>query len=157
MPKPPLVSPRVLTIGGVVVVILVALFLIGKWGSGGGGGKPAAAPTTTTAHKPPVRKPKATKPKPTLASLQLVPTGPVYVCLIDGKGTKRIPGVTLTTTSPQRTYHSTRFLMTVGNSQLTMKVNGKTLTVPPSTGATNYVITPTGRHTRPAGQGPNCG
>src|SRR5207245_1014100 len=109
--------PRLLTIGGVVVVILVALFLIGKWGSGGGGGKPSTTPATTTAqHKatPPKRKP--TKPKPTLASLQLVPTGAVYVCLIDAKGNKRIPGQTLTTTSPRRTYHSTRFLITVGNS-----------------------------------------
>jgi cytoskeleton protein RodZ len=159
VPKPPLVSPRVLTIGGVVVIILVALFLIGKWGSGGGGGKPAATPgtTTTTQPKPAGRKPKRTKPKPTLASLQLVPTGPVYVCLIDGKGNKRIPGETLTTTSPRRTYHSSRFLITVGNSQLSMKVNGKTLAVPPSSGATNYVITAAGRHTRPAGQGPNCG
>src|SRR5882724_9237112 len=63
MPKPPLVSPRLLMIGGVVAIILVALFLIGKWGPSDGG-KPAAAPptTTTTQHKPAKRRPKPTKP-----------------------------------------------------------------------------------------------
>jgi hypothetical protein len=160
VPKPPLVSPRLLAIGGVVVVILLALFLIGKWGSGGGGGgnKNAGAPTTTTAKPKP--KPKATPPvapKPTLASLRLIPTGNVYVCLIDDKGNKRINAQTLTPTTPQRTFHAKRFLITVGNSQLQMRVNGKTLPVPASNGATNYVITPNGRHTRPPGQGPNCG
>jgi cytoskeleton protein RodZ len=161
VPKPPLISPRLLAIAGVVVVILLALFLVGKWGSGGGGpsNTTAGAPTTTTPkskakkHKP--KRKAAAKPK--LASLRLIPTGTVYVCLIDDKGKKRIPGQTINPTTTLRTYHAKRFLMTVGNSQLRMRVNGKTLPVPPSSGATNYVITAAGRHTRPAGQGPNCG
>jgi cytoskeleton protein RodZ len=160
VPKPPLVSPRVLAVAGVVVVILLALFLIGKWGSGGGGGSntTAGAPaTTTTTPKAKTKRKKATPAKPKLASLRLIPTGNVYVCLTDDKGAKRIPGQTINPTTTQRTYHAKRFLMTVGNSQLQMRVNGKTLPVPPSSGATNYVITANGRHTRPAGQGPNCG
>jgi cytoskeleton protein RodZ len=149
----------VLAIGGVVVVILAALWLIGHF-PGGGNGKnntQANTPTTTTPPAATTKRKKPAAATPALASLRLVPTGPVYVCLIDDKGNKRIPGQTITPTTPQRTYHAKRFLMTVGNAQLSMRVNGKTLAVPPSTGATNYVITPTGRHTRPAGQGPNCG
>lgn len=164
VPRPPLLSPTTLSIGAVAVVILVLLFVLGKWGSGGGGNNSptnSAGATTTTAtarHKSKAKHHKATvPPKPTVASLRLVPTGSVYVCLIDDTGAKRIPGETLTPASRQHTYHAKRFLMTVGNSNLKLVVNHHTLTVPPSKTATNYVVTPTGRHTRPAGQGANCG
>jgi hypothetical protein len=162
VPTPPLLSPTTLSIGAVVVVILVLLFLLGKWGSGGGGGgrtnSAGATTTTTPKHHSKTKHHRATAPpKPTVASLRVVPTGSVYVCLIDDTGAKLIPGETLTPASRQLTYHAKRFLMTVGNSNVKMVVNHHTLTVPPSKTATNYVITPTGRHTRPAGQGANCG
>jgi cytoskeleton protein RodZ len=159
MPTPPLLSPRVLAIGAAVIVIVGLLYGLGKWGSSGGGGnKPTTTPTTaaTTPPKKAKRK-KHTAAKPKLASLRLIPTGPVYACVIDDKGTKRVPGQTITPTTTLRTWHAKRFLITVGNSQLSMRVNGKTLPVPASTGATNFVVTSAGRHTRPAGQGPNCG
>jgi cytoskeletal protein RodZ len=157
-PARPVLSPRVLVAGVIVVLILVLFFVIGKIGGGGNKGSTQAnTPTTTTTPKAkPTRKKKAAA-KPKLASLRIVPTGSVYVCLVDNTGKKRIPGETVDPATPRRTYHAKRFLMTVGNSQVHMIVNGKSLTVPPSTGATNYVITASGRHTRPAGQGPNCG
>ena len=164
VPTPPLLSPTTLSIGAVIVVILVLLFVLGKWGSGGGGGNNNAgtnsaggtAPSTARHKAKPKHHKTTAPPKPTVASLRLVPTGSVYVCLIDNTGAKRVSG-TLTAGSTQHTYHAKRFLMTVGNSNLKMVVNHHTLTVPPSKTATNYVITSTGRHTRPAGQGANCG
>jgi cytoskeleton protein RodZ len=159
-PSKPAISPRVMVGAVIVVLILVLFFVIGKIGSGGGGknsATQAGTPTTPTTQKAKPKRKKRAAAKPKVASLQLVPTGNVYVCLIDDAGRKRIPGETITTTTPRRIYHAKRFLMTVGNSQLRMVVNGKSLTVPPSAGATNWVITANGRHTRPAGQGPNCG
>jgi cytoskeleton protein RodZ len=159
-PPKPAISPGVMVAGVIVVLILVLFFVIGKIGSGGGGNNGATQGTTTTTPTTQKSKPKHKKhapAKPKLASLRLVPTGTVYVCLIDNTGKKRIPGQTISPTTPRRTYHAKRFLMTVGNSQLRMIVNGTSMTVPPSSGATNYVITAKGRHTRPAGQGPNCG
>jgi cytoskeleton protein RodZ len=159
-PRKPLISPGVMVAGVIVVLILVLFFVIGKIGSGGGGkngATQAGTPTTTTTPKAKPKRKKRAAAKPKVASLRLVPTGDVYVCLIDDTGKKRIPGETINPATPRRTYHAKRFLMTVGNSQLRMIVNGKHLAVPPSSGATNWVITANGRHTRPTGQGANCG
>src|SRR5437764_5667217 len=69
-----------------VIVLLAILYVVGSATQSGssGGHKPAAkppppnGPTHPTKPKPP--------PKPTTVTLQLVPTGTVYVCLVDGSG-----------------------------------------------------------------------
>ncbi|MDX6664814.1 MAG: hypothetical protein QOG68_1020, partial [Solirubrobacteraceae bacterium] len=43
---------------------------------------------------------------------------------------------------------SRRFTMTFGNSSLKMKINGRTLTVPPAQNAIGYVVDRTGKRTR---------
>ncbi len=92
----------------------------------------------------------------TIVALSLEPSAPVYVCLIDAAGRKRIPGVIIQPPYTRLTYHSTRFEITLGNSAVTIYIDGKALTVPPSSKPIGYSITSTGRHTLEASQQPTC-
>lgn len=89
-------------------------------------------------------------------ALSLQPSGPIYVCLIGDNGRKAIPGVIIQPPYTPVTYHATRFTVTLGNNAVTMYVDGKALTVPPSSKAIGYSVTSSGRHTLMAGQLPTC-
>jgi len=67
-----------------------------------------------------------------LVALALKPTGAVYVCLIGDDGRKLIPGLNLLAGEKTPTYHAKRFELTLGNSSVTMIVDGIGRTVAPS-------------------------
>ena len=142
--RPPRVrAPSWAPIGIVVIVILAILFVVG-------GG--LNTNSNTTAQKPPARHhtprhtPRATTTTPvaapTAVTLRLVPTSAVYVCLVNGRGTKLINEQTFTVgqTIPVETAH--KLLLTLGNAGVQMKVNGKTVPVAPSPTAIRLMITP---------------
>ena len=90
-------------------------------------------------------------------ALSLRPSAAVYVCLIDNdNGRKVIPGLELQPGASTQTYHAKRFTITLGNSSVTMFVDGIPRTVPPSSAAIGYSITKSGRHRLVAGQLPTC-
>ena len=78
------------------------------------------------------------------------------MCLIGDNGRKAIPGLIIKPPYTPVTYHATRFTLTLGNNAVTMYVDGKALTVPPSSRAIGYSVTSEGRHTLAAGQLPTC-
>jgi cytoskeleton protein RodZ len=139
-----------------VALLVIVLLLIGILGGGsskhpsssaGPSGHGATGPAVAIPVRPAV---------PSRVSLQLKPSAPVYVCLIGDQGRKLIDRVILTPASPARVYHARRFTITLGNSAVVLRIDGRNLTVPPSSNATGYVITPHGRHTLPLGQLPTC-
>ena len=155
-PRGPLIPPWVL-IGVVLVGIVVALYFLGIKGKGG-----STTPTTTQATTPPPRH-KATHHRAprtrTVASrvkLQLVPTGAVYVCLVDGTGKKLIPGEIFNVgqTIPVKT--SSKLLLTLGNASVRMKVNGVSVTVPSTGSPVGFDLTPASHTMLPAGKQPQC-
>jgi cytoskeletal protein RodZ len=155
-PRGPLIPPWVL-IGVVLVGIVVALYFLGIKGKGGN-----TTPTTTQATTPPPRH-KATHHRAprtrTVAStvkLQLVPTGAVYVCLVDGAGKKLIPGEIFNAgqTIPVKT--SSKLLLTLGNASVRMKVNGVSVTVPSTGSPVGFDLTPASHTMLPAGKQPQC-
>ncbi len=155
-PRGPLIPPWVL-IGVVLVGIVVALYFLGIKGKGG-----STTPTTTQATTPPARH-KATHHRAprtrTVAStvkLQLVPTGAVYVCLVDGTGKKLIPGEIFNVgqTIPVKT--SSKLLLTLGNASVRMKVNGVSVTVPSTGSPVGFDLTPASHTMLPAGKQPQC-
>jgi cytoskeleton protein RodZ len=115
--------------------------------STGRGGRRSKPSTSTTAGNTSAR-----------VALSLHPTAPVYVCLIDAAGAKRIPGLTIEPgTYTPRDYHSTRFELLLGNNAVTLYIDGKALSVPPSSKPIGYSITSGGRHVLSAAQQPTCG
>jgi hypothetical protein len=137
-----------------VIIALLAVALLF-----GGRSNP---PVTTSARPPAIAKrakPHARAPAravPTRVTLQLRPTAPVYVCLLGSGGRKLINGVIITPGRPQPVYRSTRFEITLGNSSLSMRVNGHIHTVAPSTNAFGFSITPRAQRSLPAARLPSC-
>lgn len=143
-------------IGGVVVAIVVALFFIGTAGNKNKTPAPAGVHAGTTQHKPRKHHHRASPPEPKTVKLELVPTGTVYVCLVDGTGKKLIPGQIFSSgqTIPPQT--ASKMLLTLGNASVQMKVNGANVKVTPSATAIGFMLQPSGSSPLPAAQQPRC-
>jgi cytoskeleton protein RodZ len=150
----PLLPPWAL-IGVVLVAIVAALAVVGSIG----GKKSPPTPTTQaggTHHARHRARRPAAPALPASITLQLVPTGTVYVCLVNGAGTVLIPGRIFTTgqTIPSQT--AAKLLLTLGNAAVQMKVNGKPVTVTPSATSIGYLLQPSGASPLPVAQQPRC-
>jgi hypothetical protein len=89
-------------------------------------------------------------------ALSLKPSAPVWVCLIGDGARRAIPGVTLEPSYTPVTYHARRFTLTLGNSSVTLYVNGRPESVPTTSGAIGYSITSAGRRLLSASEQPTC-
>jgi hypothetical protein len=139
----------------VLVGVVVALYVIGT----GGGGNKKPQPVTGAHQRRPhhhKRHKTAAPSKPKTVKLELVPTGPVYVCVVNGAGTKLInqqtfsPGQTVPAVSGQK------LLVTLGNNAGQMKVNGKTVPVEASANAIRMQLDPSGEHPISSATQPTC-
>lgn len=90
-------------------------------------------------------------------ALSLRASAEAYVCLIGDNGRKLIPGEALQPGSTTRVYHAKHFAITLGNSSVTMVVNGVPLSVPASSQAIGYSIAKdTGRRLLASSHLPTC-
>jgi cytoskeleton protein RodZ len=141
---------------GVVIVVLIVLLIVG------GGSSPTRKASTTgsVTHKHAARHKSAAAPAASAApviALSLKPTGVVFVCLLGDGGRRLIPGVNLQPGESTPTYHARRFLLNLGNNAVTLYINGRARTVPPSSRAIGYSITKArGRQPLATGQLPTC-
>ena len=157
--RPRLRAPAWAPIAIVVIVILALLYVTGTLlGSNNS--------NTATTHSPLARarprrqtvtKPSAAPTAPASVTLKLVPTGAVYVCLVNGNGTKLINERTFSAGERIPAASARKLLLTLGNAAVQMKVNGKTVPVAASAAAIRLLITPPGsiRHI-PLTQTPTC-
>ena len=75
-----------------------------------------------------------------------MPTGTVYVCLVNGAGAKLINEQTFSVGQTIPTQTAPKLLLTLGNASVQMKVNGHTVPVTPSASAIRLMIDPSGTH-----------
>jgi cytoskeleton protein RodZ len=142
----------------VVAALIVSLYFLGNSGGDNGGDDAANSTPSTPTHTTKKRKAKTNRSSTTsqrsrrrrrqtarLVRLRLVPTGPVYVCLKRAGGETVVNGRILQAGSRQPTYRSRRFRLLLGNSEVRLRVNGRTRAVTPSGGVLGYEITPPGR------------
>ncbi|MCW3020505.1 MAG: hypothetical protein JWN10_2813 [Solirubrobacterales bacterium] len=145
---------------GVVIVALIVLLVSG----GGGGGSTTGTTTSVSTHSHKSGAARHTQSTAThhaasssIVALSLRPTAVVYVCLLGDNGRKLIPGIELQPGETTPTYHARRFEITLGNSAVTMFVDGTPRTVAPSSQAIGYSITKAlGRKSLAPGQLPTC-
>ncbi len=79
------------------------------------------------------------------------------MCLLGDEGRKLIPGTELQPGETTRTYHARRFEITLGNSSVTMIIDGRARSVAPSTEAIGYTLTKArGRQPLGTGHMPTC-
>jgi Helix-turn-helix domain len=144
-------------IGVVLAAVIVVLYLLG---SGGGGNKNTPPASTSAnrghgAHTQTTRTTPAPAP-PATVTLQLVPTGQVYVCLVNGRGKQLIPGRIFTPGQTIPTETARKLLLTLGNASVQMKVNGKSVPVTPSSTSIGWTLLPTASSPLPPAQQPRC-
>ena len=148
-------------IGVVLVVVVAVLYIVGTHNNSSKTDTtpPRSAQTshrhhttkrhrTKAAHKAPAR--------PSVVHLSLVPTGAVYVCLVNGTGKRLIPGTIYNVGETIPVQTGSKLLLTLGNAQVTMKANGATIPVTASSGAIGYQFTPSGHSLLPPSKQPTC-
>ncbi len=155
-------------VGAVLVVVAAALFVVGELTSGNN--NKSAPPIPTAQHHVIHHKPKrpshavttlpttpTTTTSPAMATLKLVPTAPVYVCVVgvvNGVDKTLIDRVTYSVgdTIPEAT--ASKLLITLGNDSVQMVADGKPWTVAPASGGIFLQVLPTGVSTLTSG--PTC-
>ncbi len=144
---------------GAIVVLLIVLLI-----TGGGGGSNNTHTTRTRATAHPKAKHAGRHAAHTgvaalggLVSLQLRPTGTVYVCLIGDAGHRLISGQQLGAGESTPVFHARHFELTLGNSNVSLIIDGIPRTVAASSEPIGYSITKArGRRTLAAGHRPTC-
>ncbi|HEU4700932.1 MAG TPA: helix-turn-helix domain-containing protein [Conexibacter sp.] len=156
----PRVAPRWLIMGGAIVAILALLALIGSLGGDDEPSSPSATPGATTrtdtATTPRRTRRQAAPTAPAQASVRIVPTGTVYVCLVDGGGRVLIPGSQFAAGQQVPFYKARKLRLTLGNNAVQLRVNGRPMVVQASATAIAYEITPSGARPLPLDQAPTC-
>jgi cytoskeletal protein RodZ len=138
--------PQWTPIALVLVAVVAVLFVVGTIFGGGGNKSPATTSPRSSAHKSKhhASHHHVTLPAtPASATLQLTPTGPVYVCLVNGRGKFLIFEKTYAPGQPIPTFKQHRLLLTLGNANAQVKVNGKLQPIAASSTAIRLLITPT--------------
>jgi hypothetical protein len=118
--------------------------------------QPATDAPTATQRREERQRAREERRLARLVRLQIVPTGPVYVCLEAAGGRRLVDGLTLQPGTEQPTFRSSRFRLTLGNSQVTLRIDGKARSVPEVTSGIGYEITRRGRRTLPGAEWPTC-
>jgi cytoskeletal protein RodZ len=162
--RPPRGVPRGALVIVVVAALLLVLYLLGQFGNDDGGDgsvaatdttttRTATAPTTTTRTTPARRS--ATTPTARVVTLQIVPTGPVYVCMADAAGRLRVAGVTLRPGARSGIYRSKAFRIRLGNGNARLRVNGRLHDVTDAS-PVGYRVTRAGVQRVDVSQTPSC-
>jgi hypothetical protein len=136
------VLPPWFFIAVIFIALVFALYLLG--GDPPNDDATAPAPTTPTTTQRPAAEPppppqQPAQPRP--VRLRLEATGPVNVCLKAG-GRTLVNGLTLEAGQRTRTFRSRRFLLTVGNNAVILRINGKARRLSVSSDPIGVEITP---------------
>jgi cytoskeleton protein RodZ len=131
-PRRPVLVPWMALLAGVIALV-GALFLLGSWGDDppereAAAPAPTATPATTEAGDGDgegdgaARRERA---RPRNVRLQIVPTGPVSVCLESAAGEPLIGNLTLAAGDDSETFRGKRFRMSFGTGAAIMRVDGE--------------------------------
>jgi cytoskeleton protein RodZ len=148
--------PPWLLVGAVLVAVVVVLYIVGT------GTKNKTSTTSTTSagihrhrHRHRAGTTRTTAKSHTV-KLELVPTGAIYVCLVNGAGKQLIPGQIFQSGQTIPVETAPRLLLTLGNASVKMKVNGAPVAVSPSASSIGYELVPGSSKPLPTSRQPRC-
>jgi cytoskeleton protein RodZ len=128
----------------VLAAVVVVLYLVGTLG---GSSKSPSATGRASTRRPThhaTHKRVALPATPPSATLQMTPTAPVYVCLVNARGKRLIFEKTYTVGETIPTFTQRKMLLTLGNANIQIKVNGKPYPVAQSSTAIRLQVTSSG-------------
>ncbi|HEV2814101.1 MAG TPA: helix-turn-helix domain-containing protein [Solirubrobacteraceae bacterium] len=154
--EPPRGVPRGTAVAVVLLLIFGALFLIGQ---GGDDDDPDTVAETTPARTTEERREPEREEKPPAAprtvTLTVAPTAVVWVCLVNVRGDRLIPGTEIAP-GTTRTYRSRRFRITLGNGNVRLRVNGRAFQPPQAAEPQGFEFSRSGRRSLSEDQRPTC-
>jgi cytoskeleton protein RodZ len=145
----------------VLAVVGVALWLVGSVGDDNNGSTTPKTSSAATKHHKHHRHQHGAPVKhhpvaPKSVRLSLVPTGAVYVCLVNGHGHTLINGQQYDAGQKVPVQVGKTLLLTLGTSSVTITANGVKVPVAPSASPIGIRFTP-GQHTSlPSSKQPQC-
>jgi cytoskeleton protein RodZ len=152
-------GPAAKIVAGVLVLVIVGLVIIGTVGGSddGDNGKSAKGKKSGTrvAGPPPTTSTTSTTPAGQV-SVELRATAPVWVCLVDDRGTPIVDSETLSADQTRGPFSASRFAVTFGNGSVEMTVDGQPAHVPAVAEPIGYRITPDGVRTLDPSSQPTC-
>jgi hypothetical protein len=140
-----------------VAAILALLAIIGLVsGSDDGGPSRGGERGGRQEQRPAGTRDTTTTTAPATVRVALAATGPVWVCLEDGSGRALVDGVTLAAGQREGPFEAQRFVMTFGNGQLRMEVDGEPVAVPAASDPLGYEVTSAGARRLGSAARPSC-
>ena len=145
-----LVGPGVVLFAG-VLLLLGIFWVLGTWGDDEEPAAPAGvAPTATPepggsgggGSNGGRERERERERRPRQVRLQLVASGPVYVCLVDARGRQVIDEETLQAGTRTDVFRSRFFRTNFGNANVRMRVNGRLYDVAASSDPVGYELRP---------------
>jgi cytoskeleton protein RodZ len=156
-PRRPIFAPWMAVLLGIVALV-GALYLLGTWGGDPDeqeAGQPAAQPEPT-AEPEEGEGGEERRRRPRNVRLQIVPTGPVSVCLENGAGEVLIGNLTLDAGQESETFRARRFVVSFGTGAAVMRVGNREFDVSDDA-PIGYELRPGRRpRTLPEDQRPQC-
>jgi hypothetical protein len=152
----PLVPPWAV-IAGVLVAVVLVLAIIGSLANN-------SHTTTTSGVKPPTRHhaaghrahPAPAHRAPSTVRLTLRPTGQVYICLVDATGRRLINQQTFAAGQPIAAQTAPKLLLTLGNTSVQVRSNGRLIPLRASSQAIRLLLTPSGQRPIALNAAPTC-
>jgi hypothetical protein len=152
-------SRGVLFAAGAAVAVLAVLFIIGQIGGSGGnetastqGGNAKQRRQHQHEHSHAPKPP----PEPTKASIEIRPTGTIWVCLVDLSGKRLVDGQILAAGDEVGPFEAGGFQLGLGNGEATITANGKPLDVPSSPNPLAFHVGPHSAKTIGPSKRPTC-
>lgn len=153
-------GPAAKIVAGVLVLVIVGLVIIGTVGGSGNGDNGKSAKGKGSGAKlagPPAPTTSSTSTTSSgQVSVELRATAPVWVCLVDDRGTPVVDSETLSAEETRGPFSAGRFEVTFGNGSIEMTVNGQPARIPAVAEPIGYRITPTGVRTLDSSSQPTC-
>jgi hypothetical protein len=150
-------SRGMLVAAGAVVAVLAVVFIVSQNDSGGE--KTATTGRAVSQHDRNAQKHRSKPkplPEPTRASIEINPTGTVWVCLVDLSGQRLVNGQILAAGDSQGPFKAAGFELGLGNSEAKITANGKPLDVPSSPNPLAFHVGPTEAKAVSPGKRPLC-
>ncbi|MGH2967917.1 MAG: helix-turn-helix domain-containing protein [Solirubrobacteraceae bacterium] len=139
----PRIGPGVVVVLG-VFALLAALYLLGRSGP-----EDSGTETPTRVEETPApsggdgereRDQRRERKRPRNVRVRIAATGPVYVCMEDGRGRPVVDKRTLEQGQSTRTFRGRRFRVTFGTANARMRVNGRNYPVATSQDPVGYEL-----------------
>jgi hypothetical protein len=139
-----------IAVGAVVLIAVLAIVALPEGGGGGGSGGGAPRPSRQAGGTGDLGggAKKRAEPESGGVSLRLAANAEVWVCVLDAAGRHLVDGRILEAGAGEGPFHSGSFIVSFGNGEVSMLIDGKEAEIPATSSPIGYSIDSSGALTQ---------